>query len=65
MFSDAPPSRDAVTTSRTWRESTEVKTLTSSGMMAPARVPQVMIVESFHHIVGSPPSDGMRRYDMT
>src|ERR1700748_3385174 len=65
MFSEAPPSRDAVTTSRTWRESTEVKTLTSSGMMAPASVPQVMIVESFHHIVASPPSVGIRRYDMT
>ena len=43
MLSDAPPSRDAVTTSCTWRDSVEVKTLTSSGMIAPASVPQVMI----------------------
>ena len=49
MLSDAPPSRDEVTTSLTWPEWTEVKTLTSSGMIAPASVPQVMIVESFHH----------------
>src|SRR5713101_1225957 len=62
-FSDAPPSRDAVTTSCTCRDSVEVKTFTSSGMMAPASVPQVMIVESFHHIEASPPSVGMRRYE--
>ena len=47
-LSEAPPSRDDVTTSRTWLDSVEVKTLTSSGMIAPARVPQVMTVESFH-----------------
>ena len=29
-------------------DSVEVKTLTSSGMIAPASVPQVMMVESFH-----------------
>src|SRR6266576_1008669 len=63
MLSDAPPSRDAVTTSRTWRDSVEVKTFTNSGMMAPASVPQVMIVESFHHIEASPPSVGMSRYE--
>src|SRR5258706_6827855 len=63
MVSDAPPSREAVTTSRTWRDSVEVKTFTSSGMIAPASVPQVMIVESFHHIVASPPSVGMSRYE--
>src|SRR6267143_5128540 len=56
MLSEAPPSRDEVTTSRTWLESTEVKTLTSSGMIAPARVPQVMTVESFHQSVPSPRS---------
>ena len=49
MLSDAPPSRDEVTTSRTCAEWTEVKTLTNSGMMAPASVPQVMTVESCHH----------------
>src|SRR5215475_4050720 len=54
MFSDAPPSSNDVTTSRTCRDSTEVKTLTSSGMMAPARVPQEMIMESFHHSEPSP-----------
>src|SRR5437667_7065566 len=55
-LSEAPPSREAVTTSRTWLDSVEVKTLTSSGMMAPARVPQVMMVESFHQSVPSPRS---------
>ena len=53
-FSDAPPSRLAVTTSSTWRLSVLVKTLTSSGMTAPARVPQLMITMSFHHSVPSP-----------
>jgi hypothetical protein len=41
-------------------DSVEVKTLTSSGMIAPASVPQVMMVESFHHSVPSP-SVGMSR----
>ena len=54
MFSEAPPSREEVTTSRTCADSVEVKTFTTSGMMAPARVPQVMMVESFHHKVPSP-----------
>ena len=54
MFSNAPPSRDELTISRTCREETEVKTFTTSGMMAPASVPQVMIVLSFHHNVPSP-----------
>ena len=49
MLSDGPPSRDEVTTSLTWLDSVEVKILTNSGMIAPASVPQVMIVESFHH----------------
>ena len=52
MLSDAPPSCEAVTTSRMWAECVEVKTLTNSGMIAPASVPQEMIVESFHHIDG-------------
>src|SRR3954471_3334816 len=63
MFSDAPPSREEVTTSLTWLDSTEVKTLTNSGMIAPASVPHVMIVESFHHSVGLPPMLGISRYD--
>ena len=54
MFSGAPPSREEVTTSLTWLDSVEVKTLTSSGMIAPASVPQVMIVESFHQSEPSP-----------
>src|SRR5512138_3590073 len=58
-LSDAPPSREAVTTSFTWPEEVEVKTLTTSGMIAPASVPQVMMVESFHHIVPSPRSPMM------
>ena len=59
MFKEVPPSCDEITTSFTWRESTEVKTFTSSGIMAPASVPQEMMVASFHHCVESPPSDGM------
>ena len=65
MLSDGPPSRDAVTTSRTWRDSVDVKTFTSSGMMAPANVPHVMIEDSFHHMVVSPPRLGMSRYETT
>ena len=60
MLSEAPPSRDAVTISLTCFDSVEVKTLTTSGMMAPASVPQVMIVDSFHHSVPSP-RPGMSR----
>ncbi len=59
-LSEAPPSLEAVTTSRTWRLLVEVKTLTPSGMMAPARVPQVMMAESFHHSEVSPFRLGMR-----
>src|SRR5215510_7325601 len=54
MLSDAPPSFDEVTTSFTWLDSVEVNTLTNSGMIAPASVPQVMTVESFHHRLPSP-----------
>src|SRR5918999_2975958 len=56
MLSDEPPSRDDVTTSRVCRDSVDVKIFTSSGMMAPASVPQVMIVESFHQRDPSPRS---------
>ncbi len=58
-LSEAPPSREAVTTSRTWADSVEVNTFTSSGMTAPASVPQVMMRDSFHHSVRSPPSSGI------
>ena len=64
ILSDAPPSRDEETISFTWPELVEVKTLTSSGIIAPASVPQVMIVESFHHSVPSPRS-WISRYDIT
>ena len=56
MLSDGPPSCDEVTTSCTCADSVDVKTFTSSGMMAPASVPQVMTVDSFHHSVPSPRS---------
>ena len=56
MFSDAPPSRDEVTTSLTCADSVEVKIFTSSGIIAPASVPQVMTVDSFHHSDPSPRS---------
>src|SRR5437773_11426874 len=59
MLSDDPPSSDEVTSSLTCRDSTEVNTLTSSGIIAPASVPQEMMVESFHHNVPSPPRSGM------
>src|SRR5215831_13687480 len=65
MFSEGPPSFEDVTTSRTWRESTEVNTFTNSGMMAPARVPQVMTADSFHHMLVSPPRSGIRILDST
>src|SRR6185503_16516512 len=54
MLSDAPPSFDALTTSFTWPDSTDVKTFTNSGMIAPASVPQVITDDSFHHSVPSP-----------
>src|SRR3954470_1819079 len=61
MLSDAPPSRDEVTTSLTCADFTDVKTFTSSGIIAPARVPQVMTAESFHHNDPSPRSGSSRR----
>ena len=64
MFSDAPPSSELLTTSRTWLESTDVNTFTSSGMIAPASVPQVMMLASFHHRLASPPIVGISRYDV-
>src|SRR6266480_6573652 len=58
MPSDAPPSSADFTTSLTCRELVEVKILTSSGITAPANVPQEMIVASFHHKVESKPNSG-------
>src|SRR5580658_1672959 len=56
MPSEAPPSCADLTTSFTWADLVEVKTLTSSGMIAPARVPHEMMADSFHHSVPSPRS---------
>src|SRR5206468_8780714 len=64
ILSDAPPSREELTTSFTCDDSVEVNTFTSSGMMAPASVPHVMTVDSFHHSVPSP-RVGISRYDTT
>src|SRR5262245_66505004 len=61
MVSDAPPARDALTISFTWRECELVKTLVSSGMMAAARVPHEMMTESFHH--SPPPSEYRMAWD--
>ncbi len=63
MFSDAPPSREEVTISRTCRDPVEVNTFTNSGIIAPASVPQVITSDSFHHSVGSPPMLGIRSRD--
>src|SRR5882672_3528956 len=65
MFSDAPPSRDDVTISRTCADLSDVNTVTSSGMIAPARVPQLITSDSFHHSVGSPPRSGMMSDETT
>src|ERR1043165_8222026 len=65
MLSEAPPCSELVTTSFTWRLWVEVKTLTSSGMIAPAAVPQVMMSESFHHQESSPAKIGKRILDAT
>jgi hypothetical protein len=65
MFSDAPPSFDDATISFTCDDSVDVKTLTSSGMTAPASVPQVITVASFHHSVGSPARVGIRSFEAT
>src|SRR6266498_1211995 len=66
MLRDGPPSRDAVTTSLTCLELVDVNTFTSSGMIAPASVPQEMMSDSFHHRLSlSPPAPrrGTSRYD--
>src|SRR5215510_12753702 len=65
MLSDEPPSRDDMTTSLTWRDSVEVKTFTSSGMIAPAAVPHEMMIESCHHRSVLPPRLGIISFDAT
>src|SRR5579862_9510992 len=64
MLSDGPPCRDEITTSRTCRESIDVNTFTSSGMIAPANVPHVITADNLHHMLPSP-NDGSSRYDTT
>src|SRR5712664_285160 len=59
ILSEGPPSREDVTISLTCRDSVEVNTFTSSGMIAPASVPHEIMVASFHHWVGSPASVGI------
>ncbi len=54
MFSDAPPCSELVTTSFVCALSVLVNTFTSSGMIAPASVPQEITAESFHQSVPSP-----------
>src|SRR5256885_15645614 len=61
MLSDAPPSRELVTISRTCEEWVEVKTFTNSGMTAPASVPQLMTVANFHQSELSPPMSGIMK----
>src|SRR5436190_6003210 len=53
IVSDAPPSREAVTISWTCLECELVKTLVNSGISTAASVPQLMIVASCHHRLGS------------
>src|SRR5580692_6936818 len=52
MLSDAPPCLEQLVTSLTWRELVLTKTLVNSGMIAPATVPQLMMVESTHQTPG-------------
>src|SRR5262249_44198389 len=65
MLREGPPSSDEVTISLTWRESIEVNTFTSSGIMAPARVPQEMMLASFHHRLVSPARFGIISQEIT
>ena len=64
MLSDAPPSREDLTTSRTCLLLVDVNTLTSSGMIAPARVPQEMMIANFHHTPAASPDRLPRTYQV-
>src|SRR5687767_6535585 len=64
MLSEAPPSFEELSTSRTCADSVDVKILTSSGITAPASVPQLMMADSFHQSEPSPRS-GIKKYDTT
>src|SRR6185503_9535752 len=48
MLSEAPPWREQLVTSLTWRELVLTKTFVNSGMTAPATVPQLMMTERTH-----------------
>src|SRR4030095_10414514 len=61
ILSDGPPSFDETTISLTCRDSVEVNTFTSSGMIAPANVPHEIITLNFHQSVVLPPSSGIVR----
>ena len=63
MLSEAPPFLENLKIFLTNAESVEVNTFTSSGMRAPAIVPQVMMEASFHHSV-PPPRSGMSTNDV-
>src|SRR5690349_11461165 len=63
MLSDAPPSRDAATTSFTWRECELVKTFVNSGITAAAIVPQEMMIDSVSHRL--PPSPASIHFETT
>src|SRR6476469_9052945 len=63
IFSEAPPSREDDTTSRTWIDSMDVNTFTNSGMIAPASVPQLITQDSFHQREESPPRSGTIAYE--
>ena len=52
MLSDAPPCREQLVTSFTWREFVLTKTFVNSGITAPAIVPQLMMSESTHQRSG-------------
>src|SRR5437763_4292196 len=64
MPSDAPPSCAETTTSFTCRDSVEVNAFTSSGIKAPASVPQEIMVDNFHHCESSLPSAGIMKYEI-
>src|SRR5262245_37526622 len=53
IVSDVPPSREAVTISRTCFECELVKAFVNSGMSTVASVPQLMIVANCHQRLGS------------
>ena len=53
MLSEAPPCLEQLVTSLTWRELVLTKILVNSGISAPAIVPQLMIIDSAHHRLGS------------